>query len=321
MFDMMKESFDRNGDVFKKTTNAAQLLRQGEIDVVGVDQDGEIHALEVAFHEGGLSYTGGSGNRVLKKLLRTMLILNAYHPAGTKLHISFASPKVRPAIQNPLQDIFENLEIKYPEIEWNLIVNDDFTYRIVMPTLQKAGTVADTSELLVRAVKLLDLTGARQTQAMRSTPEYPRKAPEASRSLRASQTMDRGGDTRLDRIQPVVRNLMATLFEDWPTLLDNADIRNLMDRDYCKNTLGLQLGGFAMLRRMETGRMINGYSRYWNELYAGRFYVCSQWGKDYHRSNAESLLKFVIGLSERNPNHQGLPALDRHKRELRGYIG
>ncbi len=158
MFLDMKAKFAPYGDVFKKS-NATQFLSQGEIDVLGVDREGGIHALEVAFHEGGLTYVDGATNTVLKKLLRTMMILNAYHTPETKFHIYFTSPKVKPVDQEPLKNAVDALWTKYPEIEWNLIINADFTDQIMIPTLKRADTVADTSELFVRSAKLLDLAG------------------------------------------------------------------------------------------------------------------------------------------------------------------
>ncbi len=161
MFEAMKRKFDPDGSVFKKTKDAAQLLKQAEIDVVGVDLNGNVHVIEVAFHEGGLNYGDSlvTRNRVLKKLLRTMIILNTHHPPETKIHICFASPKVNPSVEKPLKDIFAELEAEYPEVDWDLIINHDFTDQLVHPTLEKADTVADTSELFVRAAKLMDLTG------------------------------------------------------------------------------------------------------------------------------------------------------------------
>ena len=52
LFQEMKRRFDRNGAVFKKTKDAAQFLKQGEIDAVGVDRQGGVHAMEVAFVSG-----------------------------------------------------------------------------------------------------------------------------------------------------------------------------------------------------------------------------------------------------------------------------
>ncbi len=85
-----------------------------------------------------------------------------------------------------------------------------------------------------------------------------------------------------ERIQPLVRNLMKTLLEDYPTLLGDSDIRNLLNRDYCQNTLGFQLGGFPLLRRMEAGRKgsdNDSHDRYYAHPYAGRFWVCNHWWK------------------------------------------
>ena len=44
MFDAMRQKFDAGGTVFKKTKDVAQFLKQGEIDVVGLDLDGRLHA-------------------------------------------------------------------------------------------------------------------------------------------------------------------------------------------------------------------------------------------------------------------------------------
>ncbi len=275
IFADIKGRFDPDGSVFKKTANAAQFLRQAEIDVVGVDWTGGVHALDIAFHEAGLNYGGGTDKRVLKKLLRTMLILNVYHPPETKLHLHFLSPKVNPGVQKPLEAVFTGLRKEYPIIEWNLIINDDFYRQVVWPTLERADTVADTSELFVRSAKLLHLAEATgPAHAGKS-----RRVADDAGWFGYRETATASSSPTRRKVQPLVQRLMKTLLEDYPTLLDDTDIRNLLNRDYCKTNLGLQIGNHALLRRVEDGRMINGRSRYWAKLYAGRFYVCSQWGK------------------------------------------
>ena len=124
------------------------------------------------------------------------------------------------------------------------------------------------------------------------------------------------------RVQPIMRNLMKSLLEDHPSLLTETDIANLMDRDYTPKILGLQLTGFPLLRRRETGRRgsdSDGQSRFYANLYAGRFYVCSQWWKDYHLVNARGLLRFV-GEVGQDPDHLGILVLERHMRALEEYI-
>ena len=136
-------------------------------------------------------------------------------------------------------------------------------------------------------------------------------------------TSDMSEENPPGRFQPIARDLMKTLLEDHPSLLTETDISNLMNRDYTQNTLGLQLGGFPLLRRREAGRRgsdSDGQSRYYTKLYGGRFYVCSQWWRDYHLDNARSLLRFMDGITDSNPTHPGISDIARHRKALREYI-
>ena len=303
MFRLMKQKFDEDGKVFKETKNAGQFLKQGEIDLVGIDLQGDVHALEVAFHESGLNYGGGSDNRVLKKLLRTSMILQAYQRPETKFHISFASPKVNPITQKPLEDVFITLRNEYPEIDWNLITNDDFADEILQKTLEATEIISDSSELFVRAAKLLNLTGIPAAEAGKT---------------RARQTTKKALGTE-ERLQPIVEDIMKTLLEDHPTLLEDAERDNLTDREYCKRALGLKIGNFALLRQRADGREVNGHSRYWKRPYADKFYVCSEWGKRDHTENARSLARFATRLAARKPDDPGVPTLKEHIRRLDAY--
>ena len=328
MFLVMKERFDPDGTVFKGTKDANQFLKQAEIDVVGVDQSGGVHAMEVAFHEAGLNYGGGADKRVLKKLLRTMIILNSYHPSETARHIYFVSPKVNPGVQQPLEDIFDRLGDEYQDIYWHLMTNESFTDDMLVPTLEKAGSVADTSELFVRSAKLLELSGLVDTL----NGDASRRLRTVESSLREVQpTRNYGTVSRTpegdnegangESLQEIVRSLMETLLEKQRGLLSETDLRNLMDPDYCKDVLGLTISNYAVVRRRENGRMISGHRRYWAKVYGGEFYVTKEWWKQFHRENAEALLRFVVGLKERRPGHPGLPQLEQPERALRSYLG
>ena len=298
MFQTMKQKFDEDGTVFKKTKDAKQFVKQGEIDVIGVEQQGDIHALDVAFHESGLNYGGGSNNRVLKKLLRTYLILHTYSPPEMKFHIYFVSPKVNPGIQKPLKDAFGALRREYPETEWKLIINNDFTDQILQTTLEKADTVADTSELFVRASKLLELA----------------EGPKKNKNTGDYQTT-KENPTSENLLQPIIRSLMKTLLIK---ILNDKTKNNLIDKNYCKEVLNLKIGNHALLRKENDGREVKGRSRYWKDLYADEFYVCSEWGKQNHSHNAKSLLEFVRELAQKQPNHQEI--LNPHIEELTDYV-
>ena len=297
LFQEMKRRFDRGGAVFKKTKDAAQFLKQGEIDAVGVDRQGGVHAMEVAFHEAGLNYgsTTETDNRVLKKMLRTLLILRAHHPPQTALHISFLSPKVNPAVQRPLETTFADLRMAHPDVDWRLIVNDEFVEAVVKPTLEKPGDVADSSELFVRSAKLLEIAGL-----LCST----------------ENDGDDSDDNDASPIQGLVRSLMSTLLVDSPGLLSEAEKSDLQDNEYCKSRLGLQIGNIPLIRRVELGPEFNGHRRYWANRY-GEYYVCSQWWQQHHRANAQALLTFVADLIRRNPVRED--ALRPHAQAFRDY--
>ena len=130
-------------------------------------------------------------------------------------------------------------------------------------------------------------------------------------------------ETPPGRVQPIVQNLMKSLLEDQPSLLTETDIANLMDQDYTQKILGLQLAGFPLLRRKEGGRKgsdSDRQNRFYAKLYDDRFYLCSQWWKEDHLANAKALLRFVEEIAGRDPNHPGIPVLERHTKELIEYI-
>ena len=271
--------------------------------------------MEIAFHEAGLNYSGGD-HRVLKKLLRTLMILYAYHSADARFSIYFVSPKVNPAVQKDLERIFTNLRKEYPLVEWYLLTNRNFVEQMMNPTLAKTSTVADTSELFVRAAKLLEL-GAGALSAKEPRQASSSQPAEDTTHARRDDPARSAGQAQ---IQPLVKDLMRTLLVKCPTLLDDQDKRNLMDQDYCKDGLGLRIGNRALLRRVEDGRKIAGYNRYYADVY-GQFYVCSEWWRDDHVHNAKILLKLVTDLATRRAGHPNAARLERHRKALHDYLG
>ena len=323
IFRDMRLRFDMGGNVFKRTASVGQFMQQAEIDVVGIDQDGGIHAMDVAFHEAGLNYGGGAANRVLKKMLRAYVLLTAYHPSPTAFHIYFVSPKVHKAVQAPLETIFAALREEYPEANWHLMTNENCHEQVVRQTLDKADSVADTAELFVRATKLLNLSAPARAAANTSPVSQPIQSPSAP-SNPGSSRLDAAPPPR-DTVagaplQDIVRGLMKTLLDDCPSLLDEDDIRYLTDSHYCKNVLLLKIGNHALLRERQQGREISGHSRYWRDVYGGRFYVCSQWWKDGHVHNANSLLRFLDRLERSKANHPDIGQLDRHRSLLHDFV-
>lgn len=93
-------------DLFKKNRSFSQLMQQGEIDALGIELNKgtvqNIYTIDVAFHENGLNYASRDETitRVLKKMIRTEMILQGYFNMSTG-EIIFASPKVYNIISEP----------------------------------------------------------------------------------------------------------------------------------------------------------------------------------------------------------------------------
>ena len=313
-FQEIREDFDQDGSVLKGTRNFEQFLKQAEIDVVGIDQSGAIHAMDIAFHEAGLNYLGGADKRVLKKLLRAKLALDAYHREEIERHIYFVSPKVNPGVLEPLEEVFEQLQGYYPDVHWHLMVNAEFANEVLEPTLEKAGRVSDTAELFVRSAKLLNLADSVSQISYRKS---------TTRTGSGSYVGETGRERTSDgsyTLQDIVQRLMHTLLDEHQSLLREADRQNLADASYCKNYLGLKISNLSLLRRKEEGRAINGHDRYYNRAFGDTYFVISQWWRQNHRHNAIGLLRFVDELIGKNPGNAGLPALESHRTELLNYL-
>ena len=152
-------------DIFKGCS-LKQVLKQAELDVIGINGK-MVYLVEVAFHESGLQYGNATKTktRVLKKLVRAYLIGLIFFP-DKNYDIIFASPKVIPSSESLIKDVLPVLEKSVLEyktekdnVHFHYITNDDFKKKILIPTLQSSVKIADTSDLFLRSVRLLELFG------------------------------------------------------------------------------------------------------------------------------------------------------------------
>jgi hypothetical protein len=150
-------------DIFKSELD--QLIKQSEIDVIGLNQNGIIYTIDVAFHEAGLQYSNHkektkieTRNRVFKKLLRSYLTVLTYFPKN-KYELLFISPKVNPATDKIILDYFKMLENDFSDenVRFRYFSNDRFLENILSPTLSKSINDRDTNELFIRAIILNNL--------------------------------------------------------------------------------------------------------------------------------------------------------------------
>lgn len=149
--------------IFKENKSMEQLIKQAEIDVVGITfPDSYIYCIDVAFHENGLNYGSKEEtiSRVIKKIIRTIICIVGYFGIE-KGEIIFASPKIHKSvlkelnivdkeIQKILEDINLNFEIK-------IIANEFFLENVFNPVISILDNIADTSELFVRSLQMYNL--------------------------------------------------------------------------------------------------------------------------------------------------------------------
>jgi hypothetical protein len=252
------------------------FVRQARIDVLGLRPDREAGAIEAiavdsAFHEGELHDDNADETigRVVKRMIRAALALDAYLPLG-KASVVFATPWMSGTIRQDVQRHLEHLEARLaaqhgpaaPRLRFRVIANADFTDEIVQPVLEHVDAVADTSGLLRQAQQLT----------------RPR---EASASDRAAQTrIDRPAKmaNKADRIGDHVRTTMAALAASGR--LTARIVRDLLDPRYCKAKFNL---GYPFLKPVALSRQPmdhNGYGRYWKrplKIADHEFLMCSQW--------------------------------------------
>ena len=165
---LLDEHYSKKYDyaIFKKNKSLYQLLQQGECDVLGISaqQDEEkYYAIDVAFHKGGLNYTGGSDvtvMKVLEKCARTAFCLYGYF-STKKAEIIFASPLIKPIVMNKLKPCLDDLNKIFERegftFRFRIIGNNDFKESVMDPLLLVSGGVADTSELFLRSYQMLDM--------------------------------------------------------------------------------------------------------------------------------------------------------------------
>jgi len=145
-------------EVFKSELD--QLIKQSEIDVIGMNSNDYIYAGDIAFHEKGLSYGDKmeTKDRVIKKLLRSYLTLLAYFP-NKKYEFIFASPKVNPATETIISDCFCVLQKDFTDenVSFKYFSNDSFFENILKPTISTSTDDSDTNELFIRSIILNNL--------------------------------------------------------------------------------------------------------------------------------------------------------------------
>lgn len=261
LFDKIKSS-PLFSEIFKNNTYN-QLIKQAEIDVIGLNTtEKSVFGIDIAFHYAGLNYAD-TENVVLKKIFRTIFVLQTYFNDFNKFSAIFITPKANPATEKPIRELIEeaNKLINDEMISVNFISNESFFSSIVDPLLNNINEDNDTSELFIRSIKLLQLD-------KRVNIKTESKKPNKKSTINIKTTVDGM------KIGQFVQYNMRKLFEQ--NLVSQNEIENLQNKEYSKNIFDQN---FEVLRSSDkeiTG--IDGRSRYYaNEKFFKDYFLTSQW--------------------------------------------
>jgi len=102
-----------------------------------------------------------------------------------------------------------------------------------------------------------------------------------------------------ENTQDFVRRVLRIMFIN--KLIPDNEIKNMLDKEYSKKTFGI---AFSMLQDDITKVKDNaGRNRYWkNEIFGGKYYVCSQWWKDNANIYKHKLVNWIMKIAKLNDN-------------------
>ena len=253
--------------IFKKSS-FDQLIKQAEIDVLGINTtENTIYAIDVAFHSHGLNYGSKEETAmiVLKKIFRSVFVMQTFFNANEKFNSYFITPKTNPATQVLIDElmIMANEVIDDDLISIKFISNDQFYADIMDPVLTETYNEHDTAELFSRAVKLLKLDSRKAKSIANAISE--KIMPRVLGSKRTENGM---------KIGQFVQHSFRTAFEQ--NLISTTEIIQLQNPDYSKRTFG---SNFEILKKTSRGITDeNGRTRYYaREVFCGDYHLSSQW--------------------------------------------
>ncbi len=274
-------------DLYKGTKGIEQLLRQAEIDVIGIAFDegqGFMYAIDVAFHEAGLNYGSKeeSTARVIKKCLRTAMCIYGYF-GYSKAEIIFASPKINPAIANGITAVINDMNNILRQIDLNyqirIIANHDLREHVLSPILSVLNNVADTSELFMRSLQMYTLI-----EGMQSPPSFVVQPPHP---LITPPPID---DPLSEmKIGVIARTVFRNILESGKVPQD--EIERMQDKEYSKETFGIQ---YPVLQKASpNSKRPAKYYAEPVEISDKHYFICSEWFETFANNDRPYLIKWL----------------------------
>lgn len=282
--------------IFKQNASLDQLLNQGECDALGLrlseDNQYNCYAVDVAFHENGLKYgeKDVTVSKVVEKCVRTAFCLYGYLNTS-RAEILFASPKIYPAVLEPLDKCMDDLNNFFSEkglsFNFSLIANDDFNENVIKPTLMASEEIADTTELFVRSYKLLSMFGGHEKNENREI-ESEVSIVQAKNNLTKENNNVWNDEYKGLKIGVIARTKLKLVLESGK--LPDQEIMNLCDAAYSKEVFGLQYP--LLVKDGINYEKVRYYSKP-VRIKGKYYYMCSQWFEVPANNDRPLLLKWL----------------------------
>jgi len=281
-------------DLYKKNRGYVQLIKQAEIDVIGInleDNKKTIYAVDVAFHEYGLNYgaTSETVSRIVKKCIRTALCLigyfNIYHG-----NIIFASPKINPSVYNKLTQCTESISHVFSKFNLDfkvqIIANEDFKSRILAPVLSVLDNVADTSELFMRSLQMYNLFTKNKISKSKETTSR------ITTNLQSINSLESSSLSSLSemKIGVIARTVLKRILESG--YVPDKEIEQLQTKEYSKEVLDIQ---YPLLLKVNKPYATKPTRYYANpiKIKGQLYYLCSEWFETSANNDRPFLLKWL----------------------------
>lgn len=312
LWNVMLEATEINSTIFAEATKTfgaglfkksslSQLLRQGEIDALGMysnNNSTQFYACDIAFHSQGLLYGSKSETilRVTKKLIRSALLLNSF--LGTKdAWVVFASPKVSPEIEREicqnasyLKELCVNSNLNY---SFEIFCNSTFESQILEAVFTVSDSVEDTSELFLRSHQLIKLFrhGGNQQKGENGEHEKVRKNGRLTNDMPVLLDV-RGVSVQSTRSGNKSQSYLLNTISKILPVLTSREVAALHDKEFCKDALGLH---YPLLITDATQIFNSGHRRYYSTLINKKYYVCNDWYQNNYRKWTVYLLSLASG--------------------------
>ena len=250
-----------------KNSSFDQLIKQAEIDVLGINTAEEtVYGIDVAFHSAGLNYGSKTETafRIIKKIFRTIFIMQSYFDENEKFNSYFITPKVNPATKVIIEDLMIKAKevINDENITIDFISNEQFYSEIVDSLLENIDEEHDTTELFSRAIKLMKLDNRKAESTRIVTKSVVPRITSKKREVNGM------------KIGQFAQHSFRKAFEQ--NLLSASEINELQKPEYSKRIFN---SNYEILKNQS--RPIKdeyGRTRYYaREIFCNNYHLTSQW--------------------------------------------